>query len=305
MLRHALPALLLSGFAFASLLPPNVLVGDLPIDIVPRGCGSNIAEDAIALAESRFAKLAKLAGPKGSKGAFKEGDANVPVNISVYWHVIQANETVAGGNLTQDMITSQIDVLNKDYNATGLQFALVDTTRTLNETWFRSVGPSDNLQTEMKNALRKEGGPNDLHVYTVGFESGSGQGLLGYATFPWSYTNAPSDDGVVILHTTLPNGAASNYNLGRTLTHEVGHWMGLYHTFQGGCSGDGDFVADTPAESSPAFGCPAARDSCEAAGVDPIHNFMDYTYDSCMDQFSVGQIERLQGQMQAFRNVTF
>jgi len=73
----------------------------------------------------------------------------------------------------------------------------------------------------MKNQLRK-GGANTLNVYTVGFASDSLKGLLGYATFPWSYHNNTKDDGVVVIYSSVPGGALYPYNEGRTLTHEVG-----------------------------------------------------------------------------------
>ena len=82
-------------------------------------------------------------------------------------------------------------------------------------------------------------------------------------------------------------------------------YLGLYHTFHGGCDGDGDYVGDTPPEDSPAFDCPEGRDSCGDGVKDPIHNFMDYTNDSCMNTFTGGQIKRMLAMTSVFRPSLF
>ena len=218
--------------------------------------------------------------------------------INVYWHVIRSGTSLSQGNIPDSQITAQMNVLNAAYASWGWNFNLVSVDRTTNATWY-TAGSSGSAQTAMKNALR-QGSADDLNIYS----NNIGGGLLGYATFPSNYSSNPQNDGVVILFSSVPGGTAAPYNLGDTATHEVGHWMGLYHTFQGGCNGQGDLVSDTPAEKSPAFGCPVGRDSCSGRrtpGLDPIENFMDYTDDSCMFQFTAGQDSRMDTQFTTYR----
>ncbi|KAH8115347.1 metalloprotease [Phellopilus nigrolimitatus] len=222
--------------------------------------------------------------------------------LPVYWHVISQDSTASGGNIPDSQINAQIDTLNNDYKKTGLSFALMNTTRTVNTDWFNNVDLETPQQTKMKKQLR-QGGADALNVYTVGFPPGIGRTTLGYSTLPAYYSLYPDDDGIVIHFSSVPGGTKTNHNFGRTLTHEAGHWVGLYHTFRGGCSDPGDLVDDTPPEASAAYGCPIGRDSCEGGGVDPIHNFMDYTDDSCMNEFTPGQIRRLKSQLAAHRGI--
>ncbi|MFC7618098.1 M43 family zinc metalloprotease [Actinokineospora soli] len=124
---------------------------------------------------------------------------------------------------------------------------------------------------------------------------------LGYATLPSAYADAPELDGVVIDHASVPGGTAPGAGLGKTLVHEAGHWLGLWHTFENGCTALNDEVADTPAQSGPSAGCPQARDSCSRPGQDPVHNYMDYSSDACYNQFSEGQAERMRAAWTTFR----
>jgi hypothetical protein len=211
----------------------------------------------------------------------------VLVTIPVHFHVITDGTK---GNVTDQQIADQIQILNDAYKPAGActhyQFSLASKDVTQNATWF-GMGYGSTAESNAKHTLH-QGDMKALNIYTAN----PGGGLLGWATFPWD--NKGMMDGVVLLYSSLPGGSAAPYNEGDTATHEVGHWLGLYHTFQGGCNGEGDFVADTPAEKGPTYGCPTSTpDTCRRSkGLDPIHNFMDYTDDYCMFEFTNGQAER-------------
>ncbi len=242
-------------------------------------------QEAVESALAAKAASAKAGGPSNVTGG----------TIPVYFHVINKGSGIANGDVSDQMISDQIAVLNAAYGAWGWQFQLVATDRTTNATWYNGCA-TGSTETQIKNALR-QGTADDLNLYTC---NPSG-GLLGWATFPSSYNSAPKMDGVVMLYSSLPGGSAAPYNLGDTATHEVGHWMGLYHTFQGGCSKTNDQVSDTPPEKSAAFGCPVGRNTCSGGGSDPIKNFMDYTDDSCMNEFTAGQDTRMDSMYTTYR----
>jgi Pregnancy-associated plasma protein-A len=259
---------------------------------VIRGCATLQPSDEEAMAmEQAAAEMAALLDSRGHRNLTSEATT---VTVGVYVHII--TNTSGDGNISDTVIANQIKVLNDSYSGltggfnTKFRFALISTNRTANNTYF-AAGYGSAAETSMKNALR-QGTAKDLNMY---FNQPS-TGELGWATFPSSYASKPKMDGVVCDGRTVPGGTFSPYNEGDTATHEVGHWLGLYHTFQGGCNGSGDYVADTPASKAPNFGCPAGKDSCTSgknkAGIDPIENFMDYTDDYCMYKFTAGQDAR-------------
>jgi hypothetical protein len=256
----------------------------------PRVCGSGHFTDrevdlieAAVLAESR--RQGRALGGIGPTGT--------PIGtIQVAFHVIYFDfDFFSEGLLTQFDVDNQIAALNTAYP--NLDFVLAGTTFTNNIDWF-FMTPGSVEELQAKTALSWDS-QLYLNIYTC-----DGGGLLGWATFPWQLRSDPVNDGVVVAYDSLPGGTAP-YNEGDTAVHEVGHWCGLYHTFQGACTRLNDRVADTPAEMSPNYGCPPFRDTCPAAGSDPIDNFMDYSDDVCMTNFTPGQATRMNNMLQLFR----
>jgi hypothetical protein len=255
---------------------------------VTRKCASHPTSAQIEAMEADFA-IRAVDAPVGARSS-----------IPVWFHVITKGSGAANGDVSDAQLNEQLSILNAAYAAGGIGFTLAGIDRTVNASWY-TMTPGSAAEQQAKATLRR-GGPRTLNFYLANI----GDGLLGWATFPEWYNGDPLDDGVVVLTASLPGGSAAPYNLGDTGTHEVGHWAGLYHTFQSGCAKNattgGDRVVDTPAEQSAAFGCPTGRDSCKnIAGKDPITNFMDYTDDACMDTFSPNQFTRMNQMLATYR----
>jgi hypothetical protein len=233
------------------------------------------------------------------------------VTIPVYWHIIT---TSGGGANVSALVPDQMQVLNAAYAGSGFAFDVQGVQVVANDAWFYAEAGSTE-EVAMKTALRR-GGPESLNIYTT-----NGDIYLGWATLPFYYKFSPGYDGVVLYWATLPGtgfeipypdaeepDGVITYDQGDTGTHEVGHWLGLDHTFgSGGCTHPGDYIKDTPVEAVPQFFC-APRDSCTGApfpGEDPITNFMDYVDDVCMDHFTADQSKRMRKQWHAFRDKKF
>ncbi len=225
----------------------------------------------------------------------KKKAQSLAATVPVYVHVMR--DAAGNGDVTDSQISQQISVLNNSFGGgggsgavdTGFSFTLAGIDRYNNNQWHKD------RQSKSYRSQTRLGGANALNIWLVDFD------YLGIATFPWDYSSDPDIDGIRVQYSSLPGGSATNYNLGETATHEAGHWFGLYHTFQGGCTTTNDEVSDTPAQSSSTSGCPAGRDSCSLPGLDPIHNYMDYSYDSCYTNFTAGQSSRMDQMWTAYR----
>lgn len=254
-------------------------------------CGTRDPATAAVRESVRLANRAK-------ESMNEHRDIEVPVNF----HVLHDGKD---GYVSEDRLRRQIEVLNADFRDCKVAFHINNIDWHDNPDWHRMVpaeiaaayGYADN-EGEAKQALGRDT-DQTLNAYIVAPSIG---GLLGWATFPWDLEIKSEMDGIVLNHAVVPGDPDFPQYLGRTGTHEVGHWLGLLHTFQNGCSEPGDGIDDTPFQAEEVYDCPVPAKSCpNSFGVDPVANFMNYTNDSCMNAFTVGQIGRIQSLTQVFR----
>jgi len=212
---------------------------------------------------------------------------NKPFNVPVYWHSVRSG----GQGDTNEQIAQSIKVLNDSF---GDKFNFVLKEKLVsndNKDWNIDYNSDTNLKSTRKGEC------DALNVYSTKLTGG----LLGYANYPQQCKNSKQSDGVVIGYGTVPGGGSAPYDEGDTLTHEVGHWLYLAHTFDNGCKNGGDGVADTPAVARPNYGCPKNVDSCPGGGKDLVNNFMDYSDDDCMNSFTTGQLTRAKAAWEDYR----
>ena len=282
-------AIVIGVFTVASVLAASA--GTTPTAEDDRGCADI---QSVAVRGTEDAREPDLGGaeevPADHAG---KGGKDFRATVPTYVHVITPDGVE--GNVPLSKVREQIRVLDLSFRGyyggvdTGFDFDLVSVDYTVNADWYYA-GPSNKGERDMKHALH-QGGPDALNLYltTAGI-------YLGWSYFP-SVVRSPGQaylDGVVVDWKSLPGmGLYPRFDLGFTATHEVGHWINLHHTFNGGCNRWGDYVDDTPPQRTPTFGCPEGKDTCADAGLDPIHNYMDYSDDPCYSEFTNGQAERM------------
>ncbi|PNQ74582.1 hypothetical protein C1T31_00070 [Hanstruepera neustonica] len=248
----------------------------------------------------------------------------VVIEIPLVVHVLHNGEPIGtGANISDAQVLSQVTVMNEDFR------------RIMGTPGYNTHADGADVEVEFVMAQRTPdgcptNGINRVNICQDGTNSaaidswkaqtiwdrdlymnmwsskyvGDMAGILGFAQFPGG---SAATDGVSAGHTYFGSSDYDDgtfqlsppYDKGRTMTHEVGHYLGLFHTFQGGCNG-GDQVADTPAVDNPNFGCPTGHESCGT--IDMIENYMDYTDDTCMNIFTNGQKARVQAVLAGVRS---
>ncbi len=227
------------------------------------------------------------------------------LRVAVHVHVIRDD---ADRGPSEKKVRRQLEVLDDAFaggqsaesSASRFTFRLATYERVHNDKW-RNLAMGSAEDTAMRRALH-QGDEGDLNLYLLAPTDPDARNVvLGWSTSPWQVEDDLKLDGVVIHEGSLPGGELASYDRGDTAVHEVGHWLGLLHTFEGGCTEPNDLVKDTPAQGEPSSTCEGVKDTCDLPGDDPVHNFMDYAVDACMNQFTSGQVSRMTDNWLAYR----
>jgi hypothetical protein len=271
-------------------------------EIAHRGCAShdvlmNKLNEDPKLAE-RMNEIESFTEKAIKEGRLVNGKIEIPVVVNVLYKT-------AAENISLAQIQSQIDVLNADFNGTnsdfnnvpalfsglkanvGISFVLDAVVRkSTNKTSWRT---DDSMKKSNKGGINPTSPTTKLNLWVCNLSGG----ILGYAQFPGG---SSATDGVVIDNNAMgtTGSASAPFNLGRTATHEVGHWMNLRHIWGDATCGN-DLVSDTPSHNTANYGCPSYPhySTCSGNPVEMTMNYMDYTDDACMYMFSTGQKSRM------------
>lgn len=290
-----------------------------------RNCAADeVLQRQIAANPSRGAKLDEL---ERQTQAYKSGEQNSVFRVAgklyvpVVVHIVLPNTAL----VTDAQIKSQISVLNADFtkantelNNTSVYLAGYEYNKVANceieyvvtnivrkTTTATSFGTNDAVKKSSSGGSDPVDATTKLNMWVCDLSSG----YLGYAQFPGG---SASTDGVVIDYQAFGTDAATDYtmysafNLGRTATHEIGHWVNLRHIWGDRRCGD-DYVGDTPAHDASNGGCPAVglKSACQGKPLEQWMNYMDYTDDRCMYMFSGGQKTRMDAAIDNARKAYF
>jgi hypothetical protein len=283
----------------------RVLVGALAFALAAAGAGAQPASPA-----GRFACGTPDVGDEEARAFLEtlarrgESPPKSPVNIPVAFHVVHDGKN---GKVTGAQIDALVHNLNWAFRDTPFSFylRLVDSVK--NRAWFHGCAPGGANERKMKQ--RRARSPRRwLNIYSCR----PGGTVVGYAYYPFADLGGDAFlDGVVLHPDVLPGGTfgGASFPHGLLAAHEVGHYLGLFHTFERSanhghmpCREPGDFVDDTPTQGGPHYSCPAAIDTCPALpGADDVPNFMNYSDDECMEHFTPLQAQRMVEATNAYR----
>ncbi|KAJ1329643.1 Pregnancy-associated plasma protein-A [Microdochium nivale] len=249
---------------------------------------------AVATAEAeQVDTMATLSGPSNLS----------IITVDTYFHVVAAGKDISDGWVPATAPKLQLAAMNAAYAPWGIVFRLKGVDWTVNQAW------ADDLDTDAMKASLRKGNYAALNIYFQ--RTIMGGTASGFCYFPMAGPPAKGSqwynaDGCQVQSLTMPGAAPPGWwpMQGLIAVHEVGHWFGLFHTFQGySCEGTGDTIADTPTTLGPSTDCSRKNTCPTRKGVDMVNNYMDYSGEGCWSAFTTGQGKRMRSNWKVYRKV--